>query len=78
MYDKSDNSKGKIYILENWNDSTKHFDKITTFMDGLRNPNQVDFYIRENKAYIFIAETHQLSYYLYNNGDNKPSALPKW
>jgi glucose/arabinose dehydrogenase len=73
MHDKNDNSKGKVYILEGWNDSTKKFDKLITYMEGLRNPNQVDFYIKEKQAYIFIAETHQLSYYPYNSGDKKPS-----
>ncbi len=77
MHDKSDNSKGKIFILENWNDSTKRFDTLITYMEGLRNPNQVEFYVKEKQAYIFIAETHQLSYYPYNNGDNKPSGIAK-
>ncbi len=75
MYDRTDNTKGKIYILENWNEKTKQFDKITTFMEYLRNPNQVAFYQRNNQWYIYIAETHQLTYYTYNSGDNKPSGI---
>lgn len=73
MYDRTDNKKGRVYILENWNVSTHKFDKITTFMDNLHNPNQVGFYTVGNQSYIYIAETHQLSYYKYNAGDNKPS-----
>ncbi len=75
MYDRSDNTKGKIYILENWNDSTKRFEKITTFMEYLRNPNQVAFHQINNQWYIYIAETHQLTYYKYNTGDNKPTGI---
>jgi glucose/arabinose dehydrogenase len=75
MYDRSDNIKGKIYILENWNDSTKRFEKITTFMEYLRNPNQVAFHQINNQWYIYIAETHQLTYYKYNTGDNKPTGI---
>jgi glucose/arabinose dehydrogenase len=75
MYDRSDNTKGKIYILENWNDSTKRFEKITTFMEYLRNPNQVAFHQINNQWYIYIAETHQLTYYKYNSGDNKPQGV---
>ena len=73
MYNRDDNKKGKIYILENWNDTLKRFEKITTYMEGLRNPNQVAFHTVGNQHYIFIAETHQLSYYKYQHGDNKPN-----
>jgi glucose/arabinose dehydrogenase len=75
MYDKTDNTKGKIYILDKWNDNTKRFEKITTFIEYLRNPNQVAFYQYNNQWYIFIAETHQLTYYKYNSGDNKPQGV---
>lgn len=77
MYDRSDNSKGKIYILENWNDSANRFEKTTTYMEGLRNPNQVGFYITREQAYVYVAETHQLTRYDYNNGDSKPSGSAK-
>jgi hypothetical protein len=44
MYDLSDNTKGKIYILDGWDSATKTFTKITTYLDNLRNPNNVAFY----------------------------------
>lgn len=75
MYDKTDNTKGKIYILENWNDSTRRFEKVTTFMEYLRNPNQIAFHKINNQWYLYIAETHQLTYYIYNAGDNKPRGI---
>jgi len=75
MYDRNDNTKGKIYILENWNDSTKRFEKAISYMEYLHNPNQVAFYQHNNQWYIYIAETDQLSYYKYNNGDNKPTGV---
>jgi glucose/arabinose dehydrogenase len=77
MYDRSDNSKGKIYILENWNDSSKKFEKVTPYMEELRNPNQVAFYNNNNQWYIYIAETQQLSYYAYNAGDTRPADTAK-
>ena len=77
MYDRTDNKKGKVCILENWNDSAKRFEKLITYMQDLRNPNQVGFYSTEKQAYIYIAETHQLSYYPYNNGDSKPTGTAK-
>lgn len=77
MYDKTDNSKGKVYILENWNDSTKKFEKLTTYLQGLRNPNQVAFYNNGKETFIYIAETHHLSYYKYLPADNKPLSAAK-
>ena len=75
MYDRTDNTTGNIYILDNWNDSTKRFEKVITYMEYLRNPNQVAFHQINNQWYIYIAETHQLTYYLYNTGDNKPPGI---
>lgn len=73
MYDRSDNKKGKVLILENWNDSTRKFETVTTYLDNLHNPNQVAFYTSGETAYIYIAETHQLTRYEYKNGDIKPN-----
>ncbi|MBL7733591.1 MAG: hypothetical protein JNM88_20645, partial [Chitinophagaceae bacterium] len=74
MYDRTDNKKGKVLVLENWNNTTRQFEKTTTYLDNLHNPNQVAFYTAGGKKYIYVAETGKLSYYLYNNGDNKPSS----
>src|SRR5882724_5917217 len=43
LYDRSDNKKGRVLILENWNENEKKFDKATTYLSGLHNPNQVAF-----------------------------------
>lgn len=77
MYDRSDNTKGRILILENWNDSVKKFEKTTTYLQDLRNPNQVAFYSGTNETFIYVAETDKLSYYKYEPGDNKPSSPAK-
>ena len=69
MYDRSDNHKGKVLVFENWNDSIKRFEKISSFLEGLHNPNQVAFY----KGYIYVAETDKLTRYIYNEGENKPA-----
>ncbi len=67
MYDRSDNYKGRVLIFENWNDSTKKFDKVSSFLEGLHNPNQVAFY----GGYIYVAETDRLSRYAYHADDIK-------
>ena len=76
LFDRSDNKKGRILILENWNDSSKKFERIITYKDGLHNPNQMAFYAANGKQYLYIAETGRLIYYPYSNGDIKPAAAP--
>jgi glucose/arabinose dehydrogenase len=74
MHDRSDNKKGRILILENWNDKEKRFEKVTPFLTGLHNPNQVAFYSVNSQQYIYVAETDKLSYYKYAAGDTLPSS----
>lgn len=76
MYDRSDNKKGKVLILENWNSRSKEFEKVTTYLDNQHNPNQVAFYTSGGQHYIYVAETGKLSYYRYTPGDNKPTSPP--
>ena len=70
MYDKSDNRKGRVLIFSAWNDSTKKFSAITTWLGKLHNPNQVAFYDK----YIYVAETDKLSRYMYTTGELKPTS----
>jgi glucose/arabinose dehydrogenase len=76
MYDRSDNKKGKVIILGNWNDKEKKFDTVITFLEGLHNPNQVIFYAVNNEHFLYVTETDKLSYYKYIPGDNKHSSPP--
>lgn len=74
MYSREDNKRGRILILENWNDKVKKFEKTTTFLEGLHNPNQITFHTINNQHFIYIAETGKLTYYKYSPGDSKPSS----
>ena len=76
MHDRSDNKKGRILILENWNSKEKKFGKVTVFTDSLHNPNQIAFYNTGTNYYLYVAETEKLSYYLYKPGDTRPSSVP--
>ena len=64
MHDRSDNKLGKVLILENWDPKEKKFQTITTYLDGLHNPNQVAFYCVNDVNYIYVSETGKLSYYI--------------
>src|SRR4051794_3901901 len=44
MHDVSDNKKGRVLIFDNWNDTSKKFGSVTTYLGGLHNPNQIAFY----------------------------------
>lgn len=74
MHNRSDNKLGRILILENWNDKEMKFEKVTTYLDKLHNPNQVAFYTINNIHYVYVAETGKLSYYVYQAGDTKPTS----
>jgi glucose/arabinose dehydrogenase len=74
MHDRSDNKLGKVLILENWDPKEKKFQTITTYLDGLHNPNQVAFYCVNDVNYIYVSETGKLSYYIYKAGDTIPSS----
>ncbi len=77
MYDLSDNTKGKMYILDGFDSVTKKFTTITTYLENLRNPNNVAFYIENNKTWIYLALTDKLIRYPYKAGDNSPSGDPE-
>lgn len=74
MFDRSDNKLGRVLILENWDENKKQFQKTTTYLDSLHNPNQVSFYSDGKQNYVYVAETGKLSFYKYNSGDNFPSS----
>jgi glucose/arabinose dehydrogenase len=68
MYDRSDNKNGRVLIFEKWNEPNKKFEKITPYLVGLHNPNQVAFH----KNYIYVAETGMIRRYQYKPGDIHP------
>jgi glucose/arabinose dehydrogenase len=69
MHDRGDNKKGRVLILDEWNEKEERFEKINVYLSKLHNPNQVRFYISGNKHFIYLAETGKLSYYPYHFGD---------
>ncbi|RYZ51162.1 MAG: glucose/sorbosone dehydrogenase [Sphingobacteriales bacterium] len=77
MFDKSDNSKGTVYLFEGWDERNKAFKSRKIFASGLRNPNQVAFYSEGGRHYIYIAETHRLTRYLYTSGDTVLRGTPQ-
>jgi glucose/arabinose dehydrogenase len=78
MHDLSDNRKGSVYILDDWNSEAGKFGKVTTYLSNLRNPNSVQFYTDENgQDWIYLAETDKLTRRKFTRGETKSSAEPK-
>ena len=78
MYSLADNKRGVVYILDQFDQQTKRFKKVITFMSGLRNPNSVAFYTDVNGTdWFYLALTDRLVRYRYEAGSIKPTGDPE-
>jgi len=69
MYNLTDNSKGVVYILDEFNWSSETFQKVTPYLQGLRNPNSIAFYRDRNGVdWFYLALTDHLLRYKYIAG----------
>ncbi|HEV7747608.1 MAG TPA: hypothetical protein VGO56_21595 [Pyrinomonadaceae bacterium] len=78
MYNLTDNSKGVVYILEDFDAASESFKKVTPYLQGLRNPNSIAFYRDQNgDDWFYLALTDHLLRYKYIAGETTPSARPE-
>jgi glucose/arabinose dehydrogenase len=83
MHDLGDNSLGRVYILEGWDEKAGKFAKITTYLDHLRNPNNIAFYTelsqdgKPAQSWLYLPLTDRLLRYKYNAGDHAPTDKPE-
>jgi len=78
MYNLADNTKGVVYILDEFDEATKSFKKVTPYLSGLRNPNSIAFYTDESGVqWFYLALTDHLLRYKYVAGETKPGAKPE-
>lgn len=78
MFNLTDNKRGAVYILEDFNERTGKFGKVTPFMTNLRNPNSICFHTDERgNSWFYLALTDQLVRYRYRHGDNAPVGRPQ-
>ena len=63
MHDLTDNKKGKVYLLNNWNEDSARFLTRETCLDGLRNPNQVLVLSDSLHQWLYVATTDKLLRY---------------
>lgn len=78
MFNKTDNRRGVVYILEQFDPKTRQFKKITKYLSELRNPNNLAFYTDQSgTTWLYLPLTDRLVRYRYNAGDNAPSGEPE-
>lgn len=62
MHDLSDNQKGAVYILDDFNAATGKFGRVIPFLTNLKNPNSVQFYTdADGQNWFYLAETDKLT-----------------
>jgi glucose/arabinose dehydrogenase len=78
MYNLADNTKGAVYILDEFDSLSKSFKKVTPYLTGLRNPNSIAFYKDRNGVdWFYLAVTDRLIRYRFTPGETTPSAQPE-
>jgi glucose/arabinose dehydrogenase len=78
LYNLTDNHKGTVYILDDFDPVRLRFKKVIPYMTGLRNPNSVGFYTDPNgDNWFYLALTDRLLRYRYQEGSTKPTGEPE-
>jgi len=78
MYDRTDNRKGTIYILDRFDSAAGRFGSVTPYLTHLRNPNNIAFHTDPSgNSWLYVALTDSLVRYRYHAGDLAPSSPPE-
>lgn len=78
MYNLTDNRRGVVYILDQFDPATRQFKKVTKYLSSLRNPNSVAFYTdRSGTDWFYLALTDRLLRYRYEAGKDAPTGTPE-
>ena len=78
MYNLTDNSRGVVYILDQFDERTGKFNKVVPYLTDLRNPNSCAFYTDHTGVHWFyLALTDRLLRYKFTPGEEKPSSEPQ-
>jgi hypothetical protein len=78
MYDRTDNTRGAVYILEGWNPERHTFTRAIPYLQHLRNPNNLAFYTdASGQHWLYLPLTDRLLRFKYKAGDTAPSSAPE-
>ena len=62
MYNLTDNEKGAVYILDDFDAAKGKFGSVIPYLTNLKNPNSIAFHTDENgQDWFYLAETDQLT-----------------
>lgn len=74
MYNLTDNTRGTVYILDAFDETTGKFGKVVPYLTNLKNPNSVQFYTdAEGRDWLYLAETDKLTRRRFSKGETKPT-----
>ena len=74
MFNLTDNTKGVVYILDEWNAETGKFGRVIPYMTNLRNPNSCQFYQDgDGQHWFYLAETDKVTRRKFTPGEEKPT-----
>jgi glucose/arabinose dehydrogenase len=78
MYNRTDNHRGAVYILGDFDEKAGYFASVTPFLTNLRNPNSIAFYTdKDNNQWFYLALTDRLVRYRYRDGESAPASGPE-
>lgn len=74
LHDLTDNRKGAIYILDEFDLETGKFTKVIPYLTNLRNPNSVQFYKdASGQDWLYLATTDKLTRRKFKAGETAPT-----
>jgi glucose/arabinose dehydrogenase len=78
MYNRSDNRRGVVYVLDGFDTRTGRFAQVIPYMQHLRNPNSVAFYTDPaGQHWFYLALTDKLERFRYRAGEQAPGSQPE-
>ncbi|MEK6283880.1 MAG: glucose/sorbosone dehydrogenase [Acidobacteriota bacterium] len=78
MYNLADNTKGVVYILDEFEPASRSFKKVTPYLTGLRNPNSLAFHTDQRGVdWFYLVLTDRLLRYKYVAGESAPGSEPE-
>jgi glucose/arabinose dehydrogenase len=78
MFNLTDNNRGVVYILDQFDPATRTFKNVTQYLKDLRNPNSIAFYTDpQGVNWFYLALTDRLVRYKYTRGENAPTSQPE-
>jgi glucose/arabinose dehydrogenase len=78
MFNLTDNKRGVVYILDEFDPSTRKYKKVTEYLKDLRNPNSLAFYTDARGIdWLYLALTDRLVRYRFKKGETAPTSMPE-